>query len=141
MTLATDIALHDAPEPPLPTPGPTPLLHCRHYFKNYVDLFQDLVRRVYMAGDVDSPIHVRPGVTVGDALVVSEQQAAEALAADDGENLLLGLIRRMAAEWDLAPDDADAVVPYFQYVLRRLEAPTFAEKADELKASWPRCRP
>jgi hypothetical protein len=53
MTLATDIEPQDAPEPPLRSPGPKPLLLSRHHFKNDIELFHDLVRRVYVAEDVE----------------------------------------------------------------------------------------
>ena len=133
MTLAPDIEPTDAPEPPLPPPAPTPLVLCRHYFKNYVDLFQDLVRRVYMAGNVDSPIHVRPGMTVGSALEVTEQQAAAALAVDDGENLLLGLIRTMLDDSEVAAADVEELMDRLQEILTGPS--TFAEKADAIESA------
>src|SRR6185369_5268330 len=115
-----------------------PLLHCRHYVRNYFDLFLDLLGRIYSAGGVDDDIIVEPGNTFGDALSLTEQIVADALVqrdANGGESVLLSLIRTILTDEGVAQTDLDGSIQALESVLRNHAAPTFRQKANDLDFS------
>lgn len=107
--------------------GDVPLVHCRHYVRNYFDLFLDVLSRIYEAGHVDGPIVVEPGDTVGQALNATEQSVAAALA--DDESAILALVHTIATDQGASSSQADFLVSYLKAELNYVGRPTFALKA------------
>src|SRR5262245_15783461 len=118
----------------LPSFARVPLLHCRHYVRNYFDLFLDLLGRIYSAGNVKDDIIVEPGSTFAQALNITEQVVADALVAPDanGESVLLGLIRTIMTDEGVPAGDAADAVQNLVLVLQNDALPTFRQKANQL---------
>src|SRR4051812_39252652 len=116
---------------------PVPLLDCRHYVVNFLDLFRNLLGRIYTQGGSERTFLVGHRRTIGDALAVREASAAAALAADEpdgSESPLLALVRHLAEEQGLSDTLTNSVVGDLKSVLSAsATGSTFAEKADFLE--------
>jgi hypothetical protein len=114
------------------------LLHCRHYVRNYIDLIQDILARIYTAGpnDLKDPVVVGPGDTVGEVLNVTEERAAAAIVDESKtKSTFLELIRTIAQDQGTDSDNVESIVQIvsLNFTDPNDSLPTFAKKADAIE--------